>query len=452
MPRPLWKEFPHRDHITAMSGISIAAAIDRTPEERAALRRLMLFFALVYVAEGAGQTDGLIAQPLNYYLKQSYGWSPVEITAYLTVLNLPWFIKPLYGAVSDFIPFLGYRRKTYLIAANAAAALGYIAIAQATSPGTLIWLLLLTAYGMAVSSTLCGALLVENGQRFRATGAFVNQQWLWYNIAAMACALLGGFLIEYLAPVSAVHVSAAIVASVPVAVVFGTTMLVSEKKIAFTPGGLNETFAGLVSAFRTRDLWLIAGFLFFYYFSPGFVTPLYFYMTDTLKFSQGFIGELNAVSSAGWIAGALLYGALMETLSSRALLNVSIAIGMVATLSFLVMSDATTAITANFINGVSLMIASVATLSLAADYCPKRSEGFVFAALMSVTNIAGSLADNVGSYLYERVFDGRLYPLIAVSAIVTGLAFGLVPLLRLSGKPQGEPVLEPWDTRTAPPP
>ena len=33
----------------------------------------MLFFALVYVVEGLGQTSALIAQPLNYYLKQVFG-------------------------------------------------------------------------------------------------------------------------------------------------------------------------------------------------------------------------------------------------------------------------------------------------------------------------------------------------------------------------------------------
>jgi hypothetical protein len=68
------------------------------------LRRLMVFFALVYIVEGLGQTGGLVAQPLNYFLKEQYGWSPVEVTAYLTVLNFPWIIKPVYGLVSDFIP------------------------------------------------------------------------------------------------------------------------------------------------------------------------------------------------------------------------------------------------------------------------------------------------------------------------------------------------------------
>ena len=78
----------------------------------------MWFFALVYIVEGLGQTGGLIAQPLNYFLKQVYGWTPVQVTGYLTVLNLPWIIKPVYGIVSDFVPLFGYRRKAYLVLAN----------------------------------------------------------------------------------------------------------------------------------------------------------------------------------------------------------------------------------------------------------------------------------------------------------------------------------------------
>lgn len=422
-----------------MSQSAVAPAIGRTEGERAQLRRLMLFFGLLYFAEGAGQTDGLIAQPLNYYLKEVYRWSPVEITAYLTVLNIPWFIKPLYGAVSDFIPLYGYRRITYLIAANAVAAAGYFALSQSSAPGTMIWLLLLTAYGMAISSTLCGALLVENGQRFHATGKFVNQQWLWYNLAAMVAALIGGVLIQYFAPVTAVHAAALLVGIVPLAVAFSTKALVDEERSTITPEAMRETFGGLVAAFRSRDLWLIAAFLLFYYFSPGFTTPLYFTMTDELKFSQAYIGVLSAITSAGWIAGAVLYSTYFEHLSSRALLNLSIAIGTASTLMFLFLAGEVSAAIINFFFGVSLMIASVATLSLAADYCPKRSEGFVFATLMSVTNIAGSLADNLGSFLYERVFANQLYPLVLVSAGATALAFLLVPFLKLGGKPVGEP-------------
>ena len=184
---------------------SPTALVSRTSAQRADIKRLMIFFALVYLTEGIGQTDGLIAQPLNYYLKQVYQWTPVQIAAFLTILNLPWFINPLYGLVSDFVPLFGYRRKTYLIAANGLAAAGYFLILQVSSPGGLVFLLLLTAYGMAIASTLCGALLVENGQKFDVCGAFVNQQWLWFNVATIFTSLAGGLLIEWLTPLSAVH-------------------------------------------------------------------------------------------------------------------------------------------------------------------------------------------------------------------------------------------------------
>jgi hypothetical protein len=60
---------------------SRAAAAATRPEESRKISRLMLFFAVVYLVEGFGQTGGLIAQPLNYYLKEVYGWTPVRVTA-----------------------------------------------------------------------------------------------------------------------------------------------------------------------------------------------------------------------------------------------------------------------------------------------------------------------------------------------------------------------------------
>ena len=52
--------------------------------QASAINRLLLFFALVYVVEGLGQIVGLISQPLNYYLKEVQGWTPLQITAFIT--------------------------------------------------------------------------------------------------------------------------------------------------------------------------------------------------------------------------------------------------------------------------------------------------------------------------------------------------------------------------------
>ena len=404
-----------------------------------AVKRLLLFFALVYVVEGLGQIVGLISQPLNYYLKEVHGWNPLQVTAFITLFNLPWIIKPVYGLVSDFLPLFGYRRKSYLIIANIAATVGYLWITQLNAPGDLALALMLTAYAMAISSTLCGAVLVENGQRLKESGAFVNQQWLWFNIAAMIAAVAGGQLVQHLTPSNALHAAAAIIAVAPCAVIVGALYLVPEKKTRIDLAGMKNTLRGLSTAFHRRELWIVAIFIFLYYFSPGLSTPLYYYMTDDLGFSQAYIGILGSISAAGWVVGALLYRRFFGNLTLKNLLNLSIAFGTTAGLAYLFLWNETAAAIISFGGGFAGMLTTVATLTLAADYCPPRAEGFSFAVLMSIINLANTLADNVGSFLYTHAFHRTLPPLILISAAFTAFAFILVPLLRLGNKRQGEP-------------
>ncbi len=411
------------------------------PESRADISQLLIFFALVYVVEGLGQIVGLVSQPLTYYLKQVLGWSPVQVTAFITAFNLPWIIKPVYGIVSDFVPLFGYRRKSYLIIANIVAIAGYFWVTKLLKPTDLAFALMFTAYAMAISSTLCGAVLVENGQRLSESGTFVNQQWLWYNIAAMTAAILGGQLVQRLAPAAALHVAAGIVACAPFAVIAGTIFLIPEKKTRINIQGMKDSFRGLLSAFERRHLWIVAGFIFLYYFSPGMTTPLYYHMTDDLKFSQAFIGLLGSIGAAGWVFGALVYRRFFNLLTLKTMLNVSIAVGTVATLAFLLFWNEPAAALISFCAGFAAMLATVATITLAADYCPRRAEGFSFAILMSIINLATTLADNLGSFLYTHVFDKSLPPLILISAAFTAFAFVLVPLLGLGNKRQGKAVV-----------
>jgi MFS family permease len=402
---------------------------EATPESDG-ISRLMLFFAIVYTVEGIGQAKvGVIWQPLTHYLKESLAWTPVQIATSLAVLDVPWVVKPLYGILSDFLPLFSYRRRSYLLLANAAAIAAFLWTTRVLAPASIVFALLLTAIAMAISSTVCGALLVENGQRYHASAAFINQQWLWFNVAVMIATALGGELIEYLSPAGAFHAAAAIAAIAPIAIVVSCLWLVDEEPARMDLAEFRAALGGFLETLRSRTLWLIGAFLFFYYFSPGFGTPLYFHLTDHLRFSQGTIGFLSSVSAGGWIAGGLIYRFVLRGMTTRALLNLSILGGTLSTLAFLGLVDEASAILVYFLSGVAGMIANIATLTLAADHCPKRSEGFAFAALMSVINLASPLSDTTGAFLYQHAFNGRLAPLIVVSAAATAFVFALVPLL-----------------------
>jgi MFS family permease len=391
--------------------------------------RLMLFFAIVYTVEGFCQAKiGVVWQPLTHYLKERQGWDAVQIATSLAVLDVPWVVKPLYGMVSDFLPLFGYRRRSYLVLANFVAIIAFVWATQLSAPPGIVVTLVFSAIALAIASTVCGALLVENGQQLHASAAFINQQWLWFNVAVMAASLLGGELIEYLSPEGALHAALGIAAAVPLAAI-ASIMLVHERHAGSNMAEFRRALRGLLDTFRSSTLWLIAGFLFLYYFSPGFGTPLYFYQTDHLHLSQGFIGLLSSISAGGWIAGGLIYRFWLRSMTTRLLLVLSIIGGTLATLAFLGMVDEATAIAVYFVNGVAGMIANIATLSLAADNCPEGSEGFAFAALMSVINLANPLADTIGSLLYEHVFHSQLAPLIVLSAAFTALIIFVLPLL-----------------------
>lgn len=398
-------------------------------QDKRTVSRVMWFFAIVYAVEGIGQAKtGILGQPLTYYLKEVEHWEPVRISASLAALDIPWVIKPLWGAISDFVPLFGYRRRSWLIVANLLGAVAFACLAMFPGGSGLIPLLVATALAMAVSSTLCGALLVETGQKNDGSASFVNQQWLWFNIAQMVAFLVAGYLIEIASPLGAVHAAAWIAAAAPFAII-GSIWLIHEDRAPIDLASLRARLAALLAAFRTRNLWLVMGFLFLYYFSPGIGTPLYFEMTDRLHFSQGFIGILSAISAGGWILGGILYRIWLKRLSQRRLVSLSILGGIVSTLFYLLLSDPVSAVLIYLFTGMTTMIAFIATLSLAADSCPEGAEGFAFAGMMSILNLAEPLANTTGSILYEHVFNQHLTPLIIVSATATGLVYFLVPLM-----------------------
>jgi MFS family permease len=406
-----------------------------SPARDPAISRLMLFFAVVYAVEGIGQAKvGVIWQPLIHYLKEAHGWTPVEVAASLSVLDVPWVIKPLYGLISDFVPLFGYRRRSYLVISSIAAAAAYYWTGQTATPSAIIVALVVTSVAMAVCSTLYGALLVENGQRHGASAAFVNQQWIWFNVAVMAATLLGGWLTETMTPAGALHAAAWTAAAAPLAVL-ACLPLVQENASGIMREDLRDHLRGFVAALRSRTLWLIAAFLFCYYFSPGFGTPLYYYMTDRLRFSQTLIGALSSVTALGWIAGGVLFRVALSSMGIRPLLRLSIVFGTATTLLYLMLRDPVSAVVVYFLAGAAAMVANIATLTLAAEHCPKGAEGFTFAALMSVINLAAPVSDTIGAFLYEHLFSGRLAPLILVSAASTAFVLVLLKLVDLARRP-----------------
>lgn len=407
---------------------------------------MFFLFGLAYFAQSFAQLGGLIGQPLNYYLKEELGLSTAEVSEYLAIASLPWVIKPLYGLISDYVPLFGYRRKTWLMVLNLLGASGFLWLSGLTDTGSLIVALTLTAFGTAASDVIIDALMVEKGAETGLTARFLGTQWFWFKIAAVVTALLGGFLAANFKPATALHLAATITMLAPIAVLTASYFLVQEKRSQIDLVQMKETTQSMWAAIRSPRLQLAAAFLVLWCFSPGFSAPLYFHMTDTLRFDQQFIGQLSAFTAAGGVIGAWIFGHLLARRSVTVQANVAIAGAIMAVLAYLSLAQPsdyaqTIAMPLNVSVGMLNQIGSLMIFSVAARACPPRAEGFTFAVMMSVYNGTDQLSAVIGSQLYEHVFHHAFAPLLWVAAGSLAACFLLVPYLgRQQGAQQAMPL------------
>ena len=413
-------------------------------------RRLAVLFAVVYFAQGMYY---LPRQVITIALKDR-GLDAGQVADFFLIATIPWLIKPLYGLVSDFVPLWGYRRRSYFVLTSGLAGLAALALAATplieTGPITTaslplplggtttftlvagVWFFTLMAFGLAFTDVLTDATMVENGRPRGLTGAFQSVQWAAIQTASIAVGVGGG----YLAGARNVTLTFLLAAVFPLLTLVMTWTYVPETRTRATPGLFRETWNAIRRALRERDVWAVAGLLFFYTFSPSFGPAFTYYQTDTLRFSQEFIGFLDSVTAIGQVAGALLYAPLSRRVRLKWLIVGAIALSVASTFAYLLYRSEASALIISATFGVTGMITVLSFLDLAAKACPKRVEATFFALLMSVYNAGAQISENVGARLYTHfAADGgpetAYTRLIFVSAVMTALAWLIVPLVKI---------------------
>jgi MFS family permease len=384
------------------------------------MRRLALLFAIVYFAQGMTY---LPDQVVAIVFKER-GLSAGQLATFTWITTVPWFIKPLYGLLSDFVPLFGTRRRSYfMINASLAAA---AALAVSFMPGAPYWALtaLITLLGLGVGFTdvLTDALMVETGKPLGLTGVFQSVQWGALSAASILVGVLGGYLAERRALASVF----ALVACFPIVSLLMAVFAVRERPARPDLEGLRETGRAVRQALRGRDLWLVAGFIFFFSFSPSFGPAFFYYETDTLGFSQQFIGMLTSLGATAGILGAFVYAPLSRRFSLKRIIVWSIGASVVGTLAYLAYRGKPSAVVITLVFGAAAMTTQLAFMDLAAKACPRRAEATFFALLMSVYNVAMGSSQWTGAHLYDLV---GYTSLVLISTVFTAAAWLLVPLV-----------------------
>lgn len=427
------------------------------------LAKLSTIFFFVYFVQGMSSLPGL---PVNYLIKNVLKLSPADAQFFGAATMLAWLVKPVWGYLSDTFPIMGYRRKSYLIGMSLIAAGSWFLLAWFAAHNdyrywTLLILFNFSAMAYAFVDVVCDGLMVENGKRSGLLDQFVNLQWIGAGVSGIVVGLLSGYLAKiantqpgfYAVIFSAAGVVPLITALLvfsllqedPIKITFpwrklGLVLAATAAVVAIVlkmmPWFLKLTVGArililcggftLISvliwfwAERPRFFWAINLFIFFWGFSPSIGMARFYYLSDVLKFSEGFFGLLTSLDSIFGVTGYILYSLILAkypAITRKQYLYFSIALGACGLgIQYLYYLDPAwglnyyaIAVTSSVFFAVLGAPGWLIPLAIAGDASKNGKEAVTYAWFMSASNFARlTLSDLTGGWLYQQLEKANL--------------------------------------------
>ncbi len=390
-------------------------------------RRVLFLVGMGLFITTIGQPKVIGRLPFNFLLKDELHFNAQQVAGFWALSNLFWYFKPVAGLVCDSIPIFGTKRRWYLILSSIAAAICWamFAVLPHTYNAFLANMLVLSGL-MVVASTVVGGILVEQGQKYKATGRITSLRLGLEGVISLIVGPLGGFLASHAFGLTVGIGVGLLLSLAPVAFFCLHEPAVSRRNTEVWRDASRQ----LSLALRTPTMWWGTLTLFLFYLSPSLGDTMNFYQSDVLHFSKQFIGNLELVGGIGGILGALAYGVVCRKLPLRTLLIIGIAVNAVTTLSYLFYKNAPLAILIDGSNGFFATFGVLPLFDLAARATPKGSESFGYALMMSVRNLTlFAIAAPLGAYIYEHTPNHSINVAVLISAATTALVLLIVPLL-----------------------
>ena len=284
---------------------------------------------LVYFVQGA---LGIARLATTFFLKDELGLGPAESAALLGITTIPWVIKPLYGFLSDSVPLLGYRRRSYLGIAGLISCAAYLSLGLGVeTPTQACVALTVGSLGVAVSDVVVDSLVVEKTRdgavgsgetatASRRAGALQSLCWGSSAVGSVLSAYASGALLSVVPP-RAVFEGAALF---PLLAAL-TALAINEAPVRAPgdPSNALEEGTGpgadwaaeargraslLWGAIRERRVLLPTLFLFAWKATPSANQAFFYYLTGPeLGFDAEFLGRASLAGALASLAGVVAF-------------------------------------------------------------------------------------------------------------------------------------------------
>lgn len=367
-------------------------------------KKLFWIFALssaVYFTQGI---EGLPAQGLFYYFKESLHFSPEKIMLIGSLTTFAWLVKPLIGYVID--NFLSKRSWVFISLALDIIFVLFLGLMQMPL-FILVALLLINSGNAAFRDVAVDGIMCVEGKKYQATGKIQSIQWISILIAGLFTGIGGAFIAEKWG------YQIGFLCLIPVYLLVGLpAYFYQEGKIEKKQSSL---MADLRSLFGDKKILIIGLFIFLYKFSPSFGTPLFFIQRDIFGWGKLWIGVLGSLSTLCGVAGAIFYYKFSQKINIKRGLYISVFLGSATTLSYLYYTPVS-AVFYNIIYSFLGMFIFLMIMDFMARHSVRGLEATSFALLCSINNLSDVAGNLTGAFLLGLV---GLKWLIILSALTS---------------------------------
>ncbi|MEH2363395.1 folate/biopterin family MFS transporter [Nostoc sp.] len=358
---------------------------------------------------------GLSRLAVSFFLKDELLLSPVEVSALLGIVFLPWMIKPVFGFISDGLPIFGYRRRPYLILSGILGTASWVSLATIVHTSWAATLAIaLSSLSVAMSDVIVDSLVVERarGESQAKAGSLQSLCWGASAIGGLITAYFSGLLLQYFTTRTVFGITALF----PL-IVSGVAWLIAESPVNKDAQDSNHTnslpikhqLGQLRQAISQKAIWLPTAFIFIWQATPNADSAFFYFSTNELHFEPEFLGRVHLVTSFASLAGVWIFQRFLKSIPFRVIFAWSTVLSSVLGMTMLLLVTHTNrrlgiddhwfSLGDSLILTVMGKIAFMQVMVLAARLCPSGVEATLFALLMSVFNSAATVSHAFGALI-----------------------------------------------------
>jgi hypothetical protein len=384
---------------------------------------IFLYLGVLIVLLGFGSpSGGLIDIPIRSLLKNKLHLEAHELAQFRLLSAIPLYLSFVFGFIRDTWNPFGMGDRGFMLLFGVMTAAQYILFdfTPITYATILIAVMLLTTSFLFITSAQSG-LTSTIGQQHVMSGQ-ISAVWNTFALVPTVAALLvGGILSDVLeekkveeAAHNLFFAGAAIMMLLTIYVVWRPASVFdnvrSERDPATLPLDHLKRLVRHWPIYPALLIWLL------WNFSPGFATPLQYYLQNILHFKDAQWGQWNAIFAVSFIPTYMLFGILCQKFPLKTLLLWGTIVAIPHMVPLLFIYSVTGALIAAVPIGLMGGFATAAYFDLIIRSCPHGLQGTTLMTSSALFFMASRFGDVLGTHLYDY-YGGFGVCVIAITVI-----------------------------------